>query len=368
MKSIPFYSLHVQHQLIEKETKSVFADLFNDGRFILASRLKNFEEEFAHYTGGKYCIGVANGLDALYISLKILGISEGDEVIVPSHTYIATWLAVSRAGAVPVPVEVDEQSWLIDVDRIESAITSKTKAILPVHLYGLLCDMKRIKSIADKHQLKIVEDNAQATGASLHGKQSGTWGNANAFSFYPTKTLGALGDGGAIITDDEEVYKQALAYRNYGSVKQFVNEYKGVNSRLDEMQAAFLSIKLKYLNQWNDQRKHIASIYHDQLKDVAGLEMPVPVEGSEPVYHLFPVKVRERNKLIEHLNLSGIETSIHYPTPPYLQKAYYDLGIRKGSFPFTEDLSAHIVSLPIWPGLAEDNVLRICDEVRNLLM
>jgi len=365
MKPIPFYSLQAQHRLIEQEAKSVFADLFNDSRFVLADRLKKFEEEFAGYTGGKYCIGVGNGLDAIYISLKILGVGKGDEVIVPSHTYIATWLAVSRTGAVPVPVEADAQTWLIDVNQVEQAITSRTKAIVPVHLYGLVCDMNKLKSIADKADLKMVEDNAQATGASFRNKKTGTWGQCNAFSFYPTKTLGALGDGGAIVTDSEEYCQSVRSYRNYGSVRQFVNEVKGMNSRLDEMQAALLSVKLPHLNQWNRQRKEIAVMYREQLRNLEEVELPMVIEDTDPVYHLFPVKVKKRDELRTHLESQGIETSVHYPTPPHLQKAYEEANLEKGSFPVAEELANHTISLPIWPGLTQDDVSRICEEIKK---
>ena len=365
MNSIPCYSLQAQHQLIEKEAKSVFSELYNDGRFILADRLKKFEEEFAKYTGGKYCIGVANGLDAIYISLKILGVGKGDEVIVPSHTYIATWLAVSRTGAVPVPVEADAETWLIDVNKVEQAITTKTKAIVLVHLYGMVCDMIKLKAIADKADLKIVEDNAQATGASFQNKKTGTWGHCNAFSFYPTKTLGALGDGGAIVTDNEEYCQSARSYRNYGSIQQFVNEIKGMNSRLDEIQAALLSIKLPHLDRWNNERKKTAANYREQLHEAEAVEMPVVIHDTDPVYHLFPVKVKKRDELRAYLKSQGIETSVHYPTPPHLQKAYQDANFKKGSFPITEELANHTISLPIWPGLMPDDVSRICEEIKK---
>lgn len=368
MKPIPFYSLHAQHQQIEEKAKAAFSALYNDGQFILADRLTLFEAEFAAYTGGQFCLGVGNGLDAIYIALKMLGVGEGDEVIVPGNTYIATWLAVSRTGATPVPVEADKRTWMIDVDRIEPAITSKTKAILPVHLYGLVCDMPRLKAIAQKHHLVIVEDNAQATGASIHGRQTGTWGDCNAFSFYPTKTLGALGDGGAIVTDNEECYQRARAYRNYGSTQQFVNEVRGINSRLDEIQAALLSIKLPYLNEWNKQRKAIAESYIRLLSELDEVELPHVMEGSDPVYHLFPIKIKKRNELRIHLKNAGIDTSVHYPTPPYLQKAYESMGLKKGSFPVTETLADELVSLPIWPGLEQADISRVCEEIKKLLL
>lgn len=366
MQSIPFYSLHAQHKLIEKKVTLAFSTLYNEGRFVLGEKLRFFEEAFARYMGGQFCVGVGNGLDAIFIALKALHIGPGDEVIVPSHTYIATWLAVSRTGAIPVPVEVDSQSWLIDPEKIEDKITPKTRAIIAVHLYGLVCDMPRITAIAKKYNLKVVEDNAQATGASIDGKKSGTWGHINAFSFYPTKTLGALGDGGAVVTDHEEQYRFALAYRNYGSAVQYVNEMQGINSRLDDMQAAFLNIKLSHLQEWNNQRKDIAAIYKDQLHDVNGLEMPQVIVGSDPVYHLFPIKVKHRDSLRAHLEQRGIHTSIHYPTPPYLQNAYRESGFRKGAFPFTEELAQDLISLPIWPGLQPSDVLRICAEIRKV--
>ncbi len=368
MKPIPFYSLQAQHQQIEEEAKTAFSVVYNDSRFILGDRLKKFEEEFAAYTGGQFCLGVGNGLDAIYIALKMLGIGEGDEVIVPAHTYIATWLAVNRTGATPVPVEADAQTWMIDADLVEQAITPRTKAILPVHMYGLVCDMPRLKAVATTYKLVMVEDNAQATGASIQGKQTGTWGECNAFSFYPTKTLGALGDGGAIVTDSEECYQRARAYRNYGSTVQFVNEVKGINSRLDELQAALLSVKLPYLQKWNEQRREVAKTYIELLREVEEVKLPRVLDNSYPVYHLFPIKIKKRSDLQVHLKHAGIGTSVHYPTPPYLQKAYESRGLKKGKFPVTEALADELVSLPIWPGLEKSDISRVCDEIKKWIL
>jgi dTDP-4-amino-4,6-dideoxygalactose transaminase len=253
---LPFYSPEPQHATIRKEMETAFHQVLSGNWFVLGKELEAFEKEFAGYHTSRFCIGVGNGFDAIFLSLKALEIGPGDEVIVPAHTYIATWLAISRAGATVVPVDADPKTWLIDCGLIEKSITSKTKAILPVHLYGFPCDMEKIKPIADRHNLKIIEDNAQAAGASVNKKKTGSLGHCSAFSFYPTKNLGALGDGGAVITDDEEVYNRILAYRNYGQKSKYNTELKGVNSRLDEMQAALLRIKLPLLDEWNNKGKN----------------------------------------------------------------------------------------------------------------
>lgn len=365
MKSIPFYSLKYQHDQVRKELGVGFEDVVTSDWFILGDRLKTFEKQFASYQEVKYCVGVGNGFDALFLSLRALGISEGDEVIVPAHTYIATWLAVSRTGAIPVPVDADPVTWLIDTSLVEQAITSKTKAILPVHLYGLPCDMKALKKIAAKHGLKIIEDNAQATGASINETKTGSFGHCNAFSFYPTKNLGALGDGGAIVTDDEKIYESILALRNYGQKEKYNTKYKGVNSRLDEMQAAFLSSKLIWLDKWNAQRKELAKIYEQELAMIHDLKFPAKVHGADAVYHIFSILSSHRDQLKEFLFKLGIETMVHYPHLPYQQEAYHEWKVKEGLFPVAEAIAKQQLSLPIWPGMNADDVMLICRHIRS---
>jgi dTDP-4-amino-4,6-dideoxygalactose transaminase len=364
MKRIPFYSLDYQHEQIRKEMDEAFARVVNKSWFILGDELSAFERELASYQKEEYCVGVGNGFDAIFLSLIALGIGMGDEVIVPAHTYIATWLAVSRTGATPVPVDVHLHTWLMDVGLIERSITSRTKAILPVHLYGLPCDMEAIGKIARKHGLKIVEDNAQSCGTSVDGKKTGSWGDCNAFSFYPTKNLGALGDGGAIVTNDKGIYENILAYRNYGQKKKYETELQGVNSRLDELQAAVLRIKLSFLNKWNDDRKEIAKKYLNELDGTGDLKFPHLVSNADPGYHIFPVFTSYRNQLQEFLKDHSIETLIHYPFLPYQQKAYEELKIKEGAFPVAESIAKHQLSLPIWPGMAIRQIIQVCDQIK----
>jgi dTDP-4-amino-4,6-dideoxygalactose transaminase len=363
MNTIPFYSLAHQHHQIRKEMDEAFARVVNENWFILGEEVVNFQKEFASYQNAKYCVGVGNGFDAIFLSLKAMGIGTGDEVLVPAHTYIATWLAVSRTGATPVPIDAESSTWMIDVDLVEKAITPRTKAILPVHLYGFGCDMERLMLLADKRHLKIIEDNAQATGASIDGKRLGSFGHCNAFSFYPTKNLGALGDGGAIVTNDEEVCQLILSYRNYGQRKKYDTELKGVNSRLDELQAAFLRLKLGRLDRWNNERVELAKIYREELQGIHDLRLPIPVEGLNPVYHIFPVLSSHRDRLHDFLLSLGIETMIHYPQLPYQQEAYKELKINSGSFPAAENIAARQLSLPIWPGMTRTEVLNVCRHI-----
>jgi len=325
-----------------------------------------FEEEFAAYQKTKYCVAVGNGHDAILISLKALGVGQGDEVLVPSHTCHATWLAVINAGAKPVAVEIDPLTYNINPLLIEDLITKKTKAILPVHLYGHPCAMDKIMAIARKYKLFVVEDNAQAHGAVYKNKLTGSWGHCNATSFYPTKNLGALGDGGAIVTNDKKIFRFARVFSNYGSEKKDVHSVLGINSRLDELQASMLRIKLKVLNNWNQERSKNANEYFDSLKNVGDMELPPKENKSEkPVYHQFVVQTKYRDKLKKYLDQKGIETAIHYPTPIHLQKAYTHLGYKKSSLPVAEQLSKSVLSLPIFAGLREQEIDAICDAIKN---
>ena len=365
MNPIPFYSLEHQHRQIRKEMDEIFGQIVNKNWFVLGEDLRAFEKEFAAYHHSKYCVGVGNGFDAIFLSLKALGIGDGDEVIVPAHTYIATWLAVSRTGAIPIPVDADSSSWLMDVNLIEKAITAKTKAVVPVHLYGFPCDMEAIMKIAERFNLKIIEDNAQAAGASQREKKTGSFGQCNAFSFYPTKNLGALGDGGAVVTNDEKVYELLLSYRNYGQQKKYNTILKGINSRLDELQAAFLRIKLLHLDEWNIERKELAKIYYQQLHGISDLSFPFPVAGADPVHHIFSLRSAHRDQLNDFLTSVGVEAMIHYPQLPYQQEAYKELAIPTGSFPVAESIANQQLSLPIWPGMTEDNVTLICRHIKS---
>src|SRR5436190_969640 len=356
MEVIPFLSLSTQHDRIRDELEKSFKKLMKGGTFVLGEEVKAFEKEYAAYSGVNHCIGVANGLDALYISLKALGIGTGDEVIVPALTCSPTWMAVCRTGAVPVPVDAKESSFNIDESAIKVAVSAKTKAIIPVNLYGRPADLSSIQSIAKSSNLAVIEDNAQAHGASILGKQTGSFGLINATSFYPTKNLGALGDGGAITTNNQDLAEKARQLRNYGSTQRFHSSVIGINSRLDEMQAALLRIKLTYLDEWNEERRRLASRLEEILAGVGDLILPVDVKGAYSVYHLFVVCTNHRDALRKFLLNHGIETDVHYPTPPHLQKAFAYLGHEPGRFPIAEKICQTVVSLPLWPGMDEQQL------------
>ena len=350
VKNIPFLDLRAAQHELNTELEQAYDQVINSGWYIMGEQLKQFEAEYAAYCGSKHCIGVGNGLEALHLIVRAYGIGEGDEVIVPSNTYIATWLAVSYAGATPVPVEPDERSYNINPALIEAAITSRTKAIMAVHLYGQPADMDAINAIARKHNLKVIEDAAQSQGAGYKGKLAGNLGDAAGHSFYPGKNLGALGDGGAITTNDDELAEKIRVLRNYGSRVKYHNEVKGFNSRLDEMQAAFLRVKLRKLDKWNERRKQIAAYYLDNLNKDA-LVLPYVPEWADPVWHLFVVRTKDREYLQTQLNAACVGTVIHYPIPPHLQGAYAELTYIKGAFPLAEVIHEQVLSLPIGPHL-----------------
>lgn len=363
--NIPFVSFEEVNNQIKSEIITAFEQFFNDGWYILGDRVKQFEKEYAAFNIVTHCVGVSNGLDALHIALKALNIGIGDEVIVPSNTYIATALAVSYVGAKPVFVEPDISTYNIDPAKIEAAITPKTKAIMPVHLYGQACNMEAIMAIAQKHGLYVVEDNAQSQGATFKGKLTGSFGHINGTSFYPGKNLGALGDAGAVTTNDERLAKKAFVLRNYGSEKKYHNEVIGYNMRLDECQAAFLSIKLQYLAQWTAQRQQIAAWYNELLQDVNDIDLPLVQPDATHVYHLYVIRTKNRNALQQHLQDNGIGTLIHYPIPPHLQQAYKDLGFRKGDFPIAEEIADTCLSLPLWPGMKRDDVESVAKTIKE---
>lgn len=363
--NIPFLSFAPQNQAVRSQIIEAVAQVFDSQWYVLGESVKRFEAEYAAYSHTHYCIGVANGLDALHLALRALGIKQGDEVIVPSNTYIATWLAVSFLGATPVPVEPDQQTYNLAPDRIEAAITPRTKAIMPVHLYGQACEMEAIMRIARQYNLYVVEDNAQAQGATYNGKATGSFGNANGTSFYPGKNLGALGDAGAITTDDVTLANQLSILRNYGSQRKYYNEVIGYNSRLDEMQAAVLSVKLPILDEWTSQRRQIADWYKLHLANIPGLILPATAPGATHVYHLYVVRHERRDALQQHLTAAGIGTLIHYPVPPHRQQAYAGLNLPAGSFPIAEKLAATCLSLPMWPGMTEGQVAAVAAAIQG---
>lgn len=361
---VPFLNLLAAYEEIKPELDAAYNRVMSSGHYILGTETEAFEREFAAYCGVKHCIAVGSGLDALHLVLKAWNIGKGDEVIVPANTFIATWLAVSYAGATPVPVEPDEFTYNLAPENIEAAITTKTKAIIPVHLYGQPADMHRIKAIARKYSLRVLEDAAQAHGACYHGSRTGGLGDAAAFSFYPGKNLGAFGDGGAITTNDDDVATTVRKLRSYGSSIKYVHEMKGYNSRLDELQAALLRVRLKYLDQWNSRRVEIAGTYEKELGKL-GLQVPFVPEWVEPVWHLYVIRCNNRAVLQDKLNKAGISTLIHYPTPPHMQEAYASLNFKQGDFSLSEKLSSEILSLPMGPQLRKDQLEYIIDVLRR---
>lgn len=365
MNKIPFLNLKPMHDEIRSEMQNAFEEVFDSNWYILGSKLEKFEAEYAIFNKTKFSVGVSNGLDALILVLEVLNVGKGDEVIVPSNTYIATVLAVSSVGATPIFVEPRIETYNINPDLIEEKITKRTKAIMPVHLYGQACEMDKIMKIANAYNIFVIEDNAQAHGSNYKGKLTGSFGHANGVSFYPGKNLGALGDAGAVTTDNEELSDKIKALRNYGSSKKYHNEYIGLNRRLDELQAAFLSVKLKRLKDWTNERKKIANYYNEILENT-NLILPYTEKNAEHVYHLYVVRTKNREKLQKEMHRNGIGTLIHYPIPPHLQKAYKYLGYKKGDFPISEELAETLISLPIWVGMTKSEVKLIFDKIECL--
>ena len=350
---VPFLDLKSTYFELKEEIDSAYFDVMEKGSYIKGEELSQFESEFSQYCGVKYCIGVANGLDALRLILMGLGIGPEDEIIVPAHTFIATWLAVSEVGAKLIPVDVEKVSCIIDVELIERAITKNTKAIIPVHLYGHVAAMKQINDIAKRYNLFIIEDAAQAHGAMRDGKCAGSFGHAAGFSFYPGKNLGCYGDGGAITTDDPVLAEKIRAIGNYGSKERYYHDIVGINSRLDELQAAFLRVRLKYLDKWNQRRSDIAAFYSANIKN--DWKLPEIAIDSVPAWHLYVVNVsKNRKKIMEDLENAGIRTLIHYPVPCHLSVCYKEFAHL--IFSVTEELSKNIISLPIGPHLTDNQV------------
>lgn len=364
--NVPFYDLLREHKKYYKEIDAALKKTIKSSHFILGKQEKLFEEEFAQYIGGKFAIGVGNGTEALIIALKALGVKEGDEVIIPAFTFVATGFAVTLAGAKPVLVDVDSRTHAIDPERITSAITKKTKAIIVVHLYGLIGEFDKVKKIAKKHKLFIVEDAAQAHGAMYSGKNAGALGDISTFSFYPAKNLGALGDGGAVVTDSKILAEKVLLLRNYGQQEKYFSTIVGTNSRLDEIHAAVLRVKLKHLEVLNGNRRKFAKYYKDNIK---GLDVTFPdvVQSSVPAYHLFTIQVKNRNVVQKKMTKMGIETLIHYPIPVHLQEAYTELKYKKGDFPVSEKIAESTLSLPFSPFITKKELDYVIQSLKKVL-
>ena len=353
---IPFADLRPMHDEIRADLDAAYKKVMDNSWFIQGKELEAFEKEFAEYVGVKHCIGVATGLDALYLVLKAYGIGAGDEVIVPSNTFIATALAVSYAGATPVFVEPVLETFNIDASRIEDAITPKTKAIMAVQLQGRCCDMDEINRIAKAHGLKVIEDAAQAHGAKYKGKMAGALGDAAGFSFYPGKNLGALGDGGCVTTNDDELAAKVRALGNYGSDYKYHHIYKGTNSRLDEMQAAFLRVKLPHLDKWNESRRKVAAIYLSEIKNPL-IKLPLPTSDEyEHIYHVFVIRCDRRDDLEKYLAANDIHTVKHYPIPMHMQQAYAELQLSEGDLPIAEEISRTVLSIPMYYGMKNEQI------------
>ena len=363
---VNFVDLKEQYKTIKNDILRAITSVLEDTQFVLGSRVKEFEEKFAAYSQTKYGVGVASGTDAIFLALKSLDIGPGDEVITSANTFIATVLAISYAGATPVLIDIDPISYNIDPANIKRAINSKTKAIIPVHLYGQMADMDAIMEIAKKHNLKIIEDACQAHGAEYKGHKSGSMGDIGCFSFYPSKNLGACGDGGIVITHDECLYEKLKMLRDYGQPKKYHHEVKGFNSRLDSMQAAVLLAKLPHLENWNNNRRALAKLYNELLSDV-GVMIPFESEGYRHIYHIYVIRTKKRDQMFAYLKSKQIFCGIHYPIPIHLQKAYKDLPYKEGDFPITEIYSQEILSLPMFPELKEEQIRYVVGVIKEFL-
>jgi len=364
-QAIPYLDLKKNYKAIKRELTAAFKRVLASGYVILGKEVNEFESAYAAFSHTKYCIGVGNGLDAIILSLLALGIGKGDEVIVPSNTYIATLIAVSRVGATPILVEPNIDTYNIDPNHIENHIIKRTKAIIPVHLFGQACEMDKIMEIAKKHHLFVVEDNAQSHGATYNGKITGSFGDCNATSFYPGKNLGALGDAGAVTTHKEDIALRIRQLRNYGEVKRYVNDEMGYNSRLDELQAALLLVRLRHLRTYIKQKQAIAKLYDTGLLGIGDIILPKTAPRATNVYHVYPIRTKKRDALQEYLHAHGIKTLIHYPIPPHLQKAYHHLRFHKGDFPIAEELATTSLSLPIFPDMTLQQVNQVISSIRT---
>jgi len=364
---VPFLELKPTYDELRAGLDAAYHRVMDSGWYLLGSEIESFEAAFARYCNTQHCIAVGNGLDALHLILRAYDIGAGDEVIVPTNTFIATWLAVSYAGATPVPVEPDLRTFNLDPGRIKAAINPRTKAVMPVHLYGQPADMDPIMDIARQHGLKVIEDSAQSQGARYKGRRTGSLGHAAGHSFYPGKNLGAFSDAGAVTTDDAELADRVRTLRNYGSKKKYFNEVKGFNSRLDELQAAFLQVKLTKLDEWNARRRAVAARYFSELRDHTDLSLPFVPAWAEPVWHLFVVRHPERNLLQQKLTAAGIGTLVHYPVPPYLSGAYADGKWSRGAFAIAEQMAGSVLSLPMGPHLSPEQNGEVIEAIRRAL-
>lgn len=362
---VKFYSMASMNELIHEEVVKSFSNFFVNSNYILGPNVEKFEKEYSNYNGTQFCIGTSNGLDSLILCLKSLNIGKGDEVIVPSNTFIATVLAVIHCGATPIFIEPDIKTYNLNHCLLENVLTSKTRAVIAVNLYGNPCDFSSILKFTQKNKIYLIEDNAQAQGASWEGKLTGSFGDVNAVSFYPGKNLGAYGDAGAVTTNSKELDKIIRSLRNYGSSKKYENEFIGHNFRLDECQAGFLSIKLKYLVNWNNERIKTAKIYFNELSNIEGLILPTILKNAKSVFHIFNIRTSKRDKLKEFLAKNGIETLIHYPIPPHLQVCLKHLNFKEGSFPIAEELAQTSLSLPIWPGIKEKDIYYVTNKIKS---
>lgn len=362
---VQFLDLSKEYLAVKEDINNAITRVIKKGNYIMSEEVEEFEKEWAQYIGVKHTISVGSGTDALFLALIALGVGPGDEVIVPTFTFIATALAVTHAGARPVLVECTRGNYTIDPEDIERKITPKTKAIIPVHLYGFPADMDKITKIAKKHNLYIVEDAAQAHGAQVLGKKAGSIGDIGCFSFYPSKNLGAYGDAGALVTNNAVLAKRLLSLRNYGQTKKYISDSDGYNSRLDEIQAAILRVKLKKLNVWNAKRRHIAKLYGEHLSPA--IYRPTPILKSVPVYHLYPIFTERRKALMQYLGTKNVSSLIHYPIPIHLQKVYETLSYKKSGFPISEKAAREEVSLPIHPFLSDAQVEYVASLVSNCL-
>lgn len=361
---IPFVDLKEQYTSIENEIKPAIEGVFEKGQFILGENLKKFEDEFASYCRAKYGIGVGSGTEALHLALIVCGVEPGDEVITVPNTAVPTASAISFANAKPVFVDIDPKTFTMDPSRLEEKITPRTKVIMPVHLYGQMADMDPILKIAQKYDLKVIEDACQAHGAEYRDRKAGSMGGLGCFSFYPTKNLGAYGDGGMIITNDEKMAEKLRMLRNYGEVKKYHHRIKGFNSRLDELQAAILRVKLKYLSTWNEARRKNAKLY-DELLTNDKITKPVEADYAKHIYHLYVIRSKQRDEVQKFLASAGVGTLIHYPIPIHLQEAYKNLGLKRGALPIAEECADEILSLPMFPELKEVQIERVCEVINQ---
>jgi len=369
---IPFVDLWQQHNEVKRDLEMAFARTLKKGDFILGEELVSFEKEFSNFCNSRYAVGVSSGTAALFLSALALGIKEGDEVILPDFTYIATGLAVSYTGARPVFVDIQEDTYNIDIAKVKKAINKKTKAIIPVHLYGQPANMPEILKVAKGYNLKVIEDVAQAHGAEIKMPDEkwrvlGSLGDAGCFSFYPSKNLGALGDAGMVVTDNESIYKKLLMLRDYGRVSKYEHTLIGYNSRLDTLQAAMLRIKLKRLKKWNALRRKAAVIYNELLRDIPGVIIPYASRDVRHVYHVYAIRVKRRDGLLDFFKKNGIACIVHYPIPLHLQKAYSHLGYKKGDFPVSEKVAGEIISLPMYPHIKENQIKFVVNTIKKFI-